>query len=273
MRHIMKPVIDSSMCAFIKRILAFCLAGIFLATPARAQRADTSGKKDRMEVDLPDETEETSIIDPGQWQIETAVLHNRYSEGPSTTLGQMLLRYGVSARLELRALLEDGRRRDRYVEETVQSTYPLAASAKYLVIQDVKNLPDVTLVGYLRLPFTNRNREQAPYWSPIVLAAFQHQWGRDHWKLEYNAGGQQAAYSREWSCLANASLHYQSDIPVEIFAEYYAQFQPGEDPLHNVGGGLAWQLGQQFEVYASAGTSVDTDHGNHFFSAGIAYRR
>lgn len=255
-----------------KPALCCCVIALSVAFSANAQTERKPAARKEMDVDLPDETEETTIIDAGEWQLETSVLHNRYNDGPSSTIGQLMLRHGVSERLEVRLLVEDGRQRDRYMEETVQSTYPLAASAKFVVLKDQKILPDITLVGYLKLPLTGRSRDQNAYWSPILLAAFQHQWGGDRWKLEYNGGAQQEAYSAAWVGLANASLHYKIVESVEVFGEYFAQFQPGEDPQHNVGGGIAWQCGAHVEIYAAAGSSIDTDRWNRFANAGIAFR-
>lgn len=225
-----------------------------------------------MNVDMPDETVETDLVEPGQLQAEAAFLYNRFRQASHARIGQLLLRYGVSKRLELRALAEDGCQRDRYMEETVQSTYPLAIGAKLVLLKDHGPLlPDLTLVATLKLPFTSRSGEQAAYWSPIFLLAFQNKLG-ENWKLEYNAGLQQEAYSTDWLWLANASLHRKIAKPLEVFAEYYAQYAPGEAPQHNLGGGLAWQLSNHTEVYVSGGSTIDYAEHNHFFSGGIAFR-
>ncbi len=224
-----------------------------------------------MNVDLPDETEETDLVKKGQWQFETAVLYNAYKKEKSSHIGQGMVRYGVSHNLELRLLVEDGKQRDTYLTSTVQSTYPLAASVKVLLLEDKKGLPDIALVSYLKLPFTSRTKAQQRYWSPIFLAAFQNKWGTK-WKLEYNAGIQQEAYSTSWAWLGNASLHYKLAEPLELFAEYYAQYQSKESPQHNIGGGLAYEWGKYVEIYASAGSTVFYEEANHFISTGIAVR-
>ena len=248
---------------------------IFLVPVFLKAQTDSTGKKKPVEInaDLPDETEETDLVETGKLQIETGVLYNRYKEdGPASVIGQGLLRYGVSKRLEVRLLVEDGRQRDTYITKTVQSTYPMAASAKVLLLQDVKGLPDVTLVSYLKLPFTSHNSLQKAYWSPSIGLAFQNKFGSDKFKLEYNVGGQQEAYSTDWVVFVNASMHYKLTDQLELFTEYFSQLQPGETPQHNLGGGVSYQLNNYFEFYVSSGGTIHYDEANHFYSGGVAMR-
>jgi hypothetical protein len=239
---------------------------------AFSQQADTKKKQEsEMSIDLPDETEETALVEKGQIQLETSLLYNRYRKAPSSLIGQALLRYGISKRLEIRFLVEDGRQRDQYIKETVQSIYPLAVGAKFSVLKDVKGLPDITLISYLKLPFSSRSSEQKAYWSPNFIVAFLHQFG-EKFKLEYNIGVQQDAYDTDWEALANVALHYKLTQNLELATEYYARYQPGENPFHNIGGSLSYQIGNNIEVYVSTGTTIRYEDQNHFFNSGIAFR-
>ncbi len=237
----------------------------------KAQTGEQPRQTKEMNVDMPDETEETDLVDKGQLQLETAVLFNEYKEQANSVVFQGMLRYGLSKRIEVRMIAEDGKNRDTYLEETVQSTSPLAVGTKIALLKDHGWLPDMTFVAYIKLPFTSRKREQQSYWSPIFLLAFQEKLG-DKFKLEYNAGIQQEAFSADWVWLANASAHYKIADPFEIFVEYYAQYQPAEDPKHNLGGGLAYQINDMFEVYAACGSTIDHEDYNRFVSGGIALR-
>ena len=255
----------------MKRILvtlAFLLAVLYSAV---AQKDTLPKEEDEMNVDLPDETQETDLVKKGQLQLETAVLYNTYREEKASLIGQGLLRYGVSRFLEVRLLAEDGRQRDTYITSTVQSTYPLAAGAKVRLLKDKKGLPDMALVSYVKLPFTSHTKVQQRYWSPIFLVAFQNEWG-EKWKLEYNAGIQQEAYGTSWAWLGNVSLHYKLLKPLELSVEYFAQYQPKESPQHNIGGGLVYELGKSVTIYATVGSTIFYSGRNHFVSTGIAVR-
>ncbi len=257
--------------ALLKRLSVTFLC-CWLAGATSAQQVLPPASKKEMNVDMPDETEETDLVADGQFQLETAVLYNAYYQGKPSVVGQSLLRYGLTERVEIRALAEDGQQRDRYLSETVQATYPIALGTKIALLKNKRMLPDVTFVAYLKLPFTARSHNQEAYWSPLGLLAFQHKFASEKIKLEYNAGLQQEAFRRQWQGLGNASLHYKLTNDLEAFAEYYAQYSPREAPMHNLGGGLALQIGHQMEVYVAGGSAINTPESNHFFSGGIAVR-
>lgn len=227
----------------------------FLAGTTFSQVAPQNDPLKELNGDLSDETEETTLLDKGEIQFEFAYLHTAFISGIQPSIFQGLIKYGLFKRLELRLLIEEGYGRDKYIEETVQSTAPLAVSTKISLLKKHPILPDITLVAYLKLPFTSRTSEQLPYWSPNVSLAFQHKFG-DKWKLEYNAGMQQEAYSTDWGEFANASLHFKVTDKAEVFAQYYGQYQSGEDPQHNAGGGLFYQFNNNVGVYCAAGSSI-----------------
>ncbi|MGN7786372.1 transporter [Niabella sp. 22666] len=230
-----------------------------------------SAASTEMNVDLPDETEEASLVNKGSIQLETALLLNRYRQEASSAIGQALLRIGVSDRVELRALLEEGKNRDTYFDQTVQSTMPLGIGSKISLVKDHSWLPDMTFIGQLCLPLTSKSSGQREHWSPLLLMAFENKLS-PKWKLEYNAGGQQEIFSTQWVWLANGSLHYHISDPLEVFLEYYAQYGVGKSGHNNVGGGLTYQLGNNIQVYLSAGSSVGYHEPNQFAAGGIAFR-
>lgn len=250
----------------MKTFLFICALTMWCAN-VRAQQKTM----ETINADLPDETEETDLLGQGQLQAEMALLHTGFNQGVQPNIFQGLIRYGLYERIELRALIEEGKGRDRYLEETVPATAPLALSTKICLLKAHPVLPDVTLVAYLKLPFTSRTREQLPYWSPNVSLAFKHQLG-EAWKLEYNGGAQQESFGTQWAGFANTSLHYQTEEGIEFFAEYYGQYQKGKAPQHNAGAGFFIQAGQHAGVYAVAGRSLGDDVVNYFISTGLVVR-
>lgn len=244
------------------------LATLLLSNVALAQQKYSPVE---LNMDLPDETEETDLVEKGEVQFEFAYLHTSFAKGAQPSIGQGLFRYGLSGKLELRFLIEDGYARDRYLEETVQSTSPLALSVKFALLEDHKILPDITLVSYLKLPFTSKTSEQNPYWSPVLSLAFQNKFG-EKWKFEYNPGAMQEPFGLTWSSFFNASLHYKVTNKTELFAEYYGQYSTSEDPQHNAGLGLSYQVNNILEFFAVTGTTVNYNPYNRFFSGGLAVR-
>lgn len=245
---------------------------MLLCASANLALAQDSLKVPEPEIDvvLCDQTEDPGVLDKGCGQVEAGVLYNTYRSLPESMIGQLMLRFGLSGNCELRMLAEDGKGRDRYMEETVQSVAPLALGAKLVLVDDHPWLPDLSLLGYLKLPFTSRSREQTAYWSPMLLLAFQHGKDDSKWKLCYNIGLQQEVYGKDWAGLGNLSVHYSVSDRLETFAEYFAQFQQGELPQHNLCGGFSCQLCKTIAVYLSGGSTVYYEHSNRFLTAGIA---
>src|ERR1044071_8737698 len=81
------------------------------------------GQKKEMNTDRPDQTDETHVLNKGQFQFETGILYNDFDTGRSAYINRTMIRYGISKILEAGLLIEQGSERDRYIEETVQSTY------------------------------------------------------------------------------------------------------------------------------------------------------
>lgn len=224
-----------------------------------------------LNMDLPDETEETDLIEKGEVQVECAYLHATFNKGVQPSVMQGLLKYGLHSRFELRLFFEEGYGRDRYLEETVEATSPLALSFKWSLLKEHNVLPDVTLVGYLKLPITSHTREQNAYWSPIVSLAFQNK-GGERWKLEYNPGLQQDPFGTSWTSFFNASLHYKVNDGLEIFSEYFGQYTASDPSCHNAGAGFSYQFNASWEAFAVAGTTINYSSTNRFFSTGLAFR-
>src|SRR4028119_468548 len=86
---------------------------LLLTVQGFAQEQKRGNALEEINVDMPDETQETDVLDQGQWQLETGFLFNRYKRDPNSYITQGLLRYGAFKNVELKLLIEDGRGRDR----------------------------------------------------------------------------------------------------------------------------------------------------------------
>jgi len=228
---------------------------------------------DELETDRPTQTESTALVKKGETQLETGFLYNYFDDANTSPayIGRAMVRYGVFKRLELRLLVEDGKNRDVYIEQTVQSTYPLALSAKFLVVEKHAWLPDISLVTYLKLPFTSRSDEQKAYWSPAIIGAFKNKLSQQ-WELEYNIGTMQEAYEHSWNWLGNVCLQYKATDKLKLFGEYFAQYEHGEEPIHNAAAGASYQFAKNMQLDVAAGSTVNASSPNAFVTIGYSIR-
>ncbi|UYQ95696.1 transporter [Chitinophaga horti] len=225
-----------------------------------------------MNTDISDETEEVHTVGKGSLQLEGAMLHNNYSGHRHTYIAEGLLRYGLTKRLEVRVMAEQGEHKEHFIDETTQSMYAMAAGFKLNILEESKGLlPAATLVTYLQVPVTYSSAVTA-YWSPSILLTFQNELA-EHWKLDYHGGIQQEAFSHEWNVPVSASLHYEASEKVDLFGEYYAQFKPGDNPFHNAGAGVAWQaVPRRLQLFFSGGSSIHHHPENYFLKLGAGWK-
>jgi hypothetical protein len=222
-----------------------------------------------MNTDRPDQTEEPHLVNKRQLQVETGFLYNHFDTGHSALISRTMIRYGILKKWEVGMLIEQGRERNRYIKETVQSTYPLAVRIKTAILQNHIWLPDITLIGYLQLPYTSLHTKQGWRRSPSLIAAFLHEAGSD-WKIEYNAGFQQEAFGGDIAWKVNGSIHYKLTQKTELFAGYFSRFQSNENPFHNLDTGISYKLKENMQIDLAGGSSVLYDEPNRFLTFGFS---
>jgi hypothetical protein len=227
------------------------------------------GQEKEMNTDRPDQTEETQVVNKRQLQVETGFLYNHFDTGQSALISRTMVRYGISKKWEVGILVEQGRERDRYIKETVQSTYPLAVRIKTAVLESHTWLPDITLIGYLQLPYTAVHTKEGWRRSTSLMAAFLHEVGSD-WKIEYNVGFQQEAFSDDIAWKVNSSVHYKLTKKAELFVGYFSRFQLNEDPFHNLDAGISYKVKDNMQIDLAGGSSILYDEPNRFLTLGFS---
>lgn len=247
-------------------------------SPATAQTEDTS-KPEELSTDRPDQTEAPRLVPRAYFQAEAGFATTYFREesetGPKTAAtGILFLRYGLLERVELRAVLEEGRGRDRFIQESTQGLYPLALGTKIGIIKEQKGLlPEASVIAYLNLPFLPRADSQRGLYHPALIAAFENKF-LEKYEIEYNVGWQQDAFDAEYQWLASASLHYELSQKLKLFAEYFAQYMPGDAPLHNADGGLLYEFADNMQLDFAAGGSIraQPENRNYFGALGLSVR-
>jgi hypothetical protein len=222
-----------------------------------------------MNTDRPDQTEEPDVVGKGKFQLEAGVLYNDFDTGRSALINRTVMRYGVSKKWEVGMLIEQGQERDRYIQETVHSTYPLAIRVKGVLLENHAWLPNITVIGYLQLPYTSFHTKGGWRRSSSLLAAFLHEAGAK-WKIEYNAGFQQEAFEPDITWLVNGSIHYKATEKIELFAGYYSQLKSHEAPFHNIDAGISYKIKENIQIDLAGGSSILYDNANRFLTVGLA---
>jgi outer membrane putative beta-barrel porin/alpha-amylase len=230
---------------------------------------NVSAQDDEMNADRPDQTEEVHLVPKKRFMVESGFISTRFDSGRNALIVRTMLRYGITKGVEIGLLTEQGRERNRYIEETVQSTYPVAARLKVALLEKHKWLPDITLVSYVQLPFGKNDEGKNARGSISALLAFMHELS-DKWRFEYNAGFQQEAFDHKFGWQVYTSLHYKLTEKLESFVGSYSQFERDQHPFHNMDAGLAYKIKEHFQVDIAGGTSINYHEQNEFLTVGFA---
>lgn len=238
---------------------------LMLLTTVSATAQDTA----KLTTDRPDQTDGTSLLNKKEIQFETEVYYNTFMEGRAAIISSSLLRYGLHKNIELRLLVEDGRERDKFIDETVQGLAPLALSAKIAILKDHPVLPDIVFITYIKMPLTRRTLEDV-YWSPLFILSFEKEAGK--FTFGTNAGIRQEAFGKGWLWQASADVKYGLTKHIELYTEYFAQYQKQEIPNHNIDGGLLYYINNNWMVHAAYGSTIFVKQFNHFVNTGFSFR-
>ena len=147
--------------------MAKTISQFFLFLVISISVIESRAQEKPIETDRPDQSDGASIVEKNKFQFETSFYFNHFKAESPAYVSSSLLRYGIFKNIEFRVLVEQGANRDVFISETTQGQYPLAISSKIALIKDAARLPDISVVAYLQLPFTNAPEKSQ--WSPAFF--------------------------------------------------------------------------------------------------------
>lgn len=227
-------------------------------------------QEDKINPDRPDQTEGTHVIAPGEVQLEADFYYNYFQEEKDALISSNLLRVGIVPRAELRLIVEEGRQRDVFIDETTQGVYPLSLGTKIALIKEHDWIPNISVSPSVQLPFTSRTSENKMLWSPSVILATEYE--IEKFSIDFNVGWKQSAFDTHNAAIASASFRYEWTEKLESFVEYFGAYSASSHPRHNADMGLMYLLSKQLLISASWGTSLLQEEYNGFALAGFAFR-
>lgn len=264
-------------------LLPLLATPVVLPTAAGAQAlpADTSSGSQRADVplvaDRPDFTEAAFTVSPGRIQVESGYTHSRGEGVREHVVGELLVRYGVAAPLELR--LAPGSY--RVVEGDAGSRRGIAGpaiGAKATLAQPESDasplLPSVAVLASSSLPVGDGSV------SPVAAepeAALALGWAFGQLSLGVNVkrGRPVSDGTRFGRTSASAAVGVSALQRVDAYLEVYT-LRPGapesgaEDVLN---AGLTLLLGPDLQLDARAGSGLGPDAPDLIVGIGLSVRR
>jgi hypothetical protein len=227
--------------------------------------------QEEITADLADQTTSPQVVEPNLIQTEFAISYTRFLTGDKIVCVNPLshVRFGLIKGVELGIAVEEGLNRDAFVERTTQGMYPLSLSGKLQLYKDDQSM--VSLISHVQLPFTAHRREQAGYWSPMLMMSFDRIAG-EFLKFTVNLGMQRQPFETSWSLPVNFGVGSKLSSFITVSGNYYAQFPFSDVPQHNAGLGIEFQLTKDLEIFASGGRTINPEDENIFIAGGVVLR-
>ena len=243
-------------------------------------------KEDPLESDRPDFTEATTTVGFRRLQIEGGY---RFTHGvggdpnhDTHDLPEMLVRYGLAERLELRVAWDEGmvfdRRRDpnsgRLVTE--DGSTDLELGFKYAISKQDKWRPQTAMIVALTAPVGSPSETSG---QTDVVVNYLYSWEcTKRVSLNCSTGSLWTAESGDHfsQFFQSASLEYEWTEKLHVFGEWYAFLPCGSSDdrvQHYYDSGLTYLLSPNVQVDWSAGLGLSPAADRFFTGCGVTIRR
>lgn len=219
--------------------------------------------KEPINTDRPDQSDGTYTMPKKNLQLETGFIYGKNEENYFTH--DIMLRYGITSSTEVRLLFDYG----KIASET--GIFAPGISVKQHLISQRNWLPEITAVGYLRLPFLATTNFKTDNPATTFLFAFQNII-TDKFSIGYNFGTTFDGDHPYENWIVTASLGFTATKRISFFAEYFASFAKVIQPSNNVDTGVLWLLNNNFQIDLAIGSTIYEQDKNKFITTGISYR-
>ena len=251
----------------------FCavLLGLALATPAEAQTLPP------LSSDRPDFTEGTSTIPQGHVQLESGITWQELGDEDSLSVGEILVRYGLSENVEARLGVGSWTRIDVPGDQLEGFEDPAVQVKVRLTSPADDRPPGFPAIAFLVGTSVPVGSEEltADEWEPDAILAFD--WVlTDLLSLGANVGVAfpTADGDRLDQILASVSLGIAATDRLGVFVETYgfSEEEPDGDATQYVDTGVTFALTDDLQLDARIGFGLNDPSPERFVGVGVAAR-
>lgn len=256
-----------------------------------AQEGENAGEAESpLVTDRPDFTESTEPVPTGRSQIEMGYTFAFDREGDDRlrehTAPELLLRVGVSERLELRfgwegyswseAQSRTATRSGREVtrEAWFQGAHDLSLGLKYKFVDQHGSVPHLGVIAQVSVPSGSAGVSSGDVEPAAVLL-----WAYDLSDRTAVAGNIAFATLTEegdrfFQAAASLSGAYALTDRLGIYVEYFGLYpnREGGDSAHSINGGLTYLIDHDLQVDCRVGAGLNEEADDFFAGAGVAWR-
>lgn len=240
---------------------------LFIFVSCNAFSQDTT----HINTDRPDQSDGAYIVHPKIFQFETGTYLNTLDDYNQALVQSSMLRYGLIKHVELRLLFEVASINNQYDHTITNGIIPLALCTKIGLLKHKGIIPDITLSGYLRLPFIASKNFKPLYYSSTGLLVIQHPIGKD-FTFALNGGITRRGDDKSISYPVTTVIIYAPEEHFSFFGEYYAFYQPNTLPSNNIDIGFLYCIKHHMQFDIAFGTTLMPKTKSNFATLGFSYR-
>lgn len=255
------------------------LAFLALALLAGAAAPLFAQEEDEMVTDRPDQSESTTIVGRGVFQLETGFSFER-DESPglveeNTELFGSLIRWGLSDSVELRfAFAAYTRERVQLVDldESAKGFGDPELGVKWRFREGDGTSPAIALIAATTLPVGDGDLSTDEF-DPTVRIAFDHDFS-DTLSLGWNVGYTRDGYEEQDYALYSASFGVAADDRWGTFYEIFGTIALGgdADDAHSFDTGITLMLNDDLQADVWAGMGINDEAPDAFVGLGLSWR-
>lgn len=214
-------------------------------------------------TDRPDQSDGTYTLAKNTFQLESGFLFGKDVE--MYFLHNTMVRYGITSSTEIRLLFDYGS-----IGEQTGILAP-GISIKQHLLPQKKWIPEMTAVGYIRIPYLATDYFKTDNPAATFLLAFQNTIS-DEFSIGYNLGTTLDGDHAYTTWIATTSLGYSPAKYLSFFAEYFSSFGYVLKPANNIDIGVLWLVKDNFQIDLALGTTIGLEEKNRFVTTGFSYR-
>jgi hypothetical protein len=235
-----------------------------------------------METDRPDQTECSSLVQPGSIQVETGIVYAQddYKDQGSDfhlnfcNYGTTLIRIGVFNSAELRLELGEYQKTNLTVDKqnfSSEGFSPFVVGTKLKVCDESGIIPQIALLGHLELPFGDKKYISKNEILPSFRFSLAHTLSQKL-SLGYNLGLEWKGGSAIPTYVYTLTISDDISNKLGVFIETFGGFAKSVYPESYFDFGLTFSPYKNLQLDTSGGFALNEASTDFFLSVGLSFR-
>jgi hypothetical protein len=227
-----------------------------------------------METDRPDQSETPFTVAPKYFQAELGVNKQNFKDhNYILTYPTALLKYGMNKRAEVGVEFNFITSHHQLIPNPVDTTglEPISVGTKVSLLKEKGIIPQTAFIAFVGLPFAGSKKFKTPHLIPSFRFSMQHSL-TNKISFGYNVGAEWDGESTIPEWLYTLVTGFEIGEKWQTFIEAYGFIAKNELPQHNVDGGIAYYINDDFKLDASAGFGLTHNALKNFLSLGASFR-